>query len=258
MLVDAVARFNTPSALAWAGPDELVVADRKNHAVRMIRLATKRVVTMAGNGESGDADGLLADARFQEPQAIAVGQWHPGLAGCVVAAKSAANIGTECSTDGDPADTAAAAHAECAAPPRPARVVYVADTLNNKIRVVVGDAVATLAGDGLAGLDDHAEGTCARFNNPRGIAVDPGGTVLVGDSGNHVIRRISEGGEVSTLAGSGQASTHTMAMRADGLGSKATFFWPRAICLHPGNNGYAFIADSFNENIRKVFFLARA
>ena len=192
---------------------------------------SKTVTTISGNGESGDTDGPLSDARFQEPQALAVGPWRPGLAACSEADNSAVDGARVADpTDAIPDATAEAAASHAAgggAVPRPARVVYVADTLNNRIRVVIGDAVTTLAGcDGAPGFDDHAEGKRARFNNPRGIAVCPRGTVLVGDSGNHVIRMIGPGGDVSTLAGSGQASTHTMAMRADGAATPTGFWAP--------------------------------
>jgi hypothetical protein len=49
-------------------------------------------------------------------------------------------------------------------------------------------------------------GPAARFNEPWGIAVGPGGHIFITDSGNHTIRKLSPGGEVSTLAGAaGQA-----------------------------------------------------
>ncbi|HEU4464858.1 MAG TPA: alkyl hydroperoxide reductase, partial [Gemmatimonadota bacterium] len=63
----AEARFREPQGLALAG-DMLIVADRGNHAVRMVDLQEGRVATMAGTGRLGEGaiaagDPLAADLR---------------------------------------------------------------------------------------------------------------------------------------------------------------------------------------------------
>src|SRR5687768_13510678 len=58
----------------------------------------------------------------------------------------------------------------------------------------------TLAGSGGPGAVD-GPGPHARFNFPQGVAVDTNGNVLVADSLNATIRRISTEGTVTTLAG---------------------------------------------------------
>jgi DNA-binding beta-propeller fold protein YncE len=64
-------------------------------------------------------------------------------------------------------------------------------------------SVSTLAG--LAGSLSYGSadgtGSTARFNTPRGVAVDGAGTVYVADSGNHRIRKVTAAGVVTTLAG---------------------------------------------------------
>ena len=80
--------------------------------------------------------------------------------------------------------------------------MYIADTFNHTIRKITpGGVVSTLAG--LAGNTGSADGTgsAARFNSPRGVAVDSAGNVYVGDTNNHTIRMITPGGVVTTLAG---------------------------------------------------------
>jgi len=82
-----------------------------------------------------------------------------------------------------------------------AGTVFVADTENHCIRMITADGmVSTLAGQ--AGQADKADGTgdAARFNDPRGIAVDVAGNVYVADSGNGAIRQITPGRVVTTLA----------------------------------------------------------
>jgi hypothetical protein len=83
--------------------------------------------------------------------------------------------------------------------------IVVSDTCNHAIRVVTpGGAVRTLAGNGEAGFAD-VRGAAARFNCPFGLARDKHGSILVADGGNHAVRRVTMEGEVSTVAGNGEA-----------------------------------------------------
>jgi sugar lactone lactonase YvrE len=80
--------------------------------------------------------------------------------------------------------------------------LFVSDSLNHTIRKITqARVVSTFAGvPGVPGLMDGA-GAAARFNVPKGLAVDTSGNVYVADSGNNVIRKITPAGVVSTLAG---------------------------------------------------------
>lgn len=124
--------------------------------------------------------------------------------------------------------------------------LYVADTLNNVIRKIAPDGVATtIAGSpGVRGSDDGV-GSLARFNAPAGVAVDQVGNVYVSDTSNHTIRRISPNGTVITLAGLAGASGS-----ADGIGSMARFSFPYGMVVDSVGNLY--VADSFNNTIRHV------
>jgi sugar lactone lactonase YvrE len=79
-------------------------------------------------------------------------------------------------------------------------------TDGNAIRRITADGtVTTLAGSQTAGSQDGT-GSDAQFNGPAGIAIGPEGAVLVSDSGNSTIRKISATGVVTTLIGvAGQA-----------------------------------------------------
>jgi NHL repeat-containing protein len=82
-------------------------------------------------------------------------------------------------------------------------------TDGNAIRRVAADGtVTTLAGSQTAGSQDGT-GSAAQFNGPAGIAIGPGGTIIVSDSQNSTIRKISAAGVVTTFVGvPGQAGVH--------------------------------------------------
>jgi sugar lactone lactonase YvrE len=78
--------------------------------------------------------------------------------------------------------------------------VYVADSYNDRIRLITPDGeVRTLAGQGQPGFADGA-GVTAAFDTPTGIALDHEGAILVADTGNDAIRKVTPGGVASTLA----------------------------------------------------------
>jgi sugar lactone lactonase YvrE len=103
--------------------------------------------------------------------------------------------------------------------------------------------VSTLAGNGAIGNSDGA-GAAASFYWPFSLAVDAAGNVYVADTFNNLIRKISPGGVVSTLAGSGADGD------ANGLGIAASFFRPWGIAVDPAGN--IFVSDHLNYLIREI------
>ena len=55
----------------------------------------------------------------------------------------------------------------------------------------------------MGGRGAHGVGGEARLNKPCGIAFYPDGSLILSDTYNHCLRRVSPQGEVSTFAGSG-------------------------------------------------------
>jgi PKD repeat protein len=124
--------------------------------------------------------------------------------------------------------------------------VYVADSGNHAIRkITAAGAVSTLAGNGLTGGDDGV-GSQARFLSPYGIVVDAFGNIIVADSGNHTVRKITTSGAVSTLAGLAGGYFGF----ANGTGSAARFYAPYTVTSDAAGNIY--VADSGNNLIRKI------
>src|SRR5690606_24340014 len=113
----------------------------------------------------------------------------------------------------------------------------------NRIRRIGPDgAVRTLAG-GAEGFVDGT-GSAARFHTPSGLAVDALGNLYVADTGNHAIRRVTPGGDVTTLAGDG-----TPGFR-DGLAGQARFHGPMGVAVDA--QGRVFVADTWNDRIRVI------
>jgi len=88
-------------------------------------------------------------------------------------------------------------------------------------------------------------GSSARFNAPRGVAVDGSGNIYVADYFNQTIRKITSSGVVTTLAGSAGVSG-----TANGTGGVARFKSPEGVAVDGSGNIY--VADTSNQTIRKV------
>ena len=123
-------------------------------------------------------------------------------------------------------------------------VVVVADTSNNRIRLVATDGtVSTLAGSGTSGFADGS-GATANFHFPYDVAVKSNDVVVVADTFNHRIRLVATDGTVTTLAGSGTNGF------ADGVGTAARFQTPQGVAVK--SNGVVVVADTNNHRIRLV------
>ncbi|MFP5389968.1 MAG: SMP-30/gluconolactonase/LRE family protein [Gammaproteobacteria bacterium] len=249
------ARFNFPNGIAIDAAKTLYVADQDNGTLRKVS-ASGQVSTFAGTpGNWGHADGTGAAARFGGPGGVAldaagnvyVTEWGNHVVRKITPA------GVVSTLAGAPGESGyadgAGAKARFNGPNNlaldKAGNVYVADYGNHSIRKITPDGVvSTFAGGTTSGSADGA-GTSARFNGPNSIAIDAGGNLLVTDSLNNCIRRISPAGVVTTLAG--QAG---VAGSSDGSGSAARFNYPWGIAID--STGNVFVADSGNNSVRRI------
>ena len=154
-------------------------------------------------------------------------------------------VARACRAQGGGRDVSGASHAFAAITPGMAcyRHVVLAYLL-----LVAADAqcstVSTLAGSTTSG-SANGQGAAASFKAPSSVAVAADGTVFVGDRGNNMVRAVSPGGGVSTLAGS------TASGSANGQGAAASFWLLNGVAVSPVD-GTVFVGDSANNLIRAV------
>lgn len=252
----AAARFGNPWGIAIDSDDTLYVADQANHVIRKIT-PSAQVTTLAGApGVAGSQDGTGAEARFRQPLGVAVDRegnvYVADLANHLIRKVTKAGVvttlagaaGVRGTTDGPAADARFASPFAVSLDSK--QNLYVADTGNHSVRRITPDGVvSTVAGTG--GQIGSADGTgsAARFNNPNGLVVEPiTGDVYVADTGNHVIRRVSAAGVVTTLAGlSGTIGG------VDGLGTEARFQFPSGVTIDRA--GRIVVADNGNSAVRR-------
>jgi FG-GAP-like repeat/NHL repeat len=217
--------------------------------------ASLTVRTLAGLSPAGFTDGTGVNARFNGLSNVAVDSAGNAFVtdpfNCAIRKVTPAGVvttfagGDHCgSTDGT--GTAAQFGLPYGIAIDSTDTLYVADSANNTIRKITSAAVVTTLA-GLAGTTGSADGTgsAARFNFPRGIAVDSAGTAYVADTSNQTIRKVTSAGVVTTLAGLAGNLGST-----DGTGSAARFRFPGGVTVDAA--GTVYVADTNNHTIRQV------
>lgn len=125
--------------------------------------------------------------------------------------------------------------------------IYVADRGANVVRAISPSLIiTTVAGTGTAGFQgDGGTATQARLNGPLGLTLDSAGNLYIADSGNHVIRKVSQG-VISTVAGNAIEG-----FSGDGgQATAASLDTPEGVAVD--RNGLIYIADTFNNRVRVV------
>jgi hypothetical protein len=235
--------------------------------------AGERIQTVAGSGNGGfggDA-GPAASALLTSPSDVASLDALHGGAGYLIADTANHRIrrvdasGTIATVAGaGPAAPAAGAFAgDGLAPTNPAvrlnqpRGVsplgpsglrfLIADTGNNRIREAINGTLVSVAGSGTPGFGGDGDGAqIAQLNQPAGVAALPDGGYLIADTGNNRIRRVSQSGIITTVAGTGPA-----AFTGDGGPANAAALNAPSDVAPLTGGGYL-IADSGNNRIRRV------
>lgn len=232
------AQFNQPYSITIDGSGNLYVGDRINHAIRKITSAGA-VSTLAGNGTAGSTNGTGAAASFNEPLGVTVdaaGNVYVAdyinsalrkitAAGVVTTLTSVSNIfGVTVDATGN---------------------IYCAQYGSQLVSKYSSTGVySIIAGQG--GISGTIDGTgaAATFNFPAGITVDATGNLYITETFNNRVRKITNTGVVTTIAGANAGF-------ADGIGGAALFDAPIAVIGDLPNNTL-YIADFNNNKLRKV------
>ncbi len=126
--------------------------------------------------------------------------------------------------------------------------ILVVDQFNNRIRKITpNNTITTVVGSGLSGYaGDGGPATEAMLNIPTGIALDGSGNMLIADAGNSVVRRVTTGGLITTIAGNGKLTPST----GDGGPATAAQLNPFSLAVDAAGNVY--VTDSFNDHVRML------
>jgi Bacterial Ig-like domain (group 3)/FG-GAP-like repeat len=258
--------MNGPRGLYVDQAGDVYYTDFGDSCVRKINATTTQVSTVAGvcnsAGFSGDG-GLATSAQLSSPAAVvfdtAGNMFIADFSNFCVRKVTASNglistVAGECGTqgfsgDGGSATSALMSSAKYIALDK-AGDLYIADTSNNRIRVVsvTNGSINTIAGTGTAAYSgDGGSPTLATLNAPAGIAFDGLGNLYIADQANNVLRFINQTtGTISTIAGNGTAG-----YSGDGGPATAALLnGDKGVTVSP--TGTVFIADQANNAIRSV------
>lgn len=123
--------------------------------------------------------------------------------------------------------------------------VYVSDNDYILRKISTDGQVSTLAGSSPGGFAD-GQGTTARFSYLADLAIDASGNIIAADQFGNRIRKITPGGLVSTIAGTGTISN------IDGPVASATFDTPTGVTVDLAGNIFVAQSGASINNIRKI------
>ena len=88
--------------------------------------------------------------------------------------------------------------------------LYIADTNNSEVeKVTPGGTLSVIAGTGTQGAPTAGSGTISELNHPQGVSVDSGGDVYIADTVNSEVEKVTPGGTLSVIAGTGTPGAPT-------------------------------------------------
>ncbi len=205
------ASLRSPGGLWLDSRSNIYIADSGNHRIRRMSTVDGLLRTIAGTGVAG----------------------FSGDGGPATSAR------INLSADGDPRRGIAV---------DASGNIYFSDIGNHRVRKIDTNGVlTTAAGTGVAGYSgDGGPATAARLNQPAGIFLDRSGNLLIADSLNYRVRRVSPSGTITTIVGTGQR-----AFCGDG-GPAVSACLSEVSGVYVDSGGLIILADKNNQRIRLV------
>ena len=247
-----------PSCVAVDTSGNLFIADTSNYSIR--KVDTNGIIsTVAGVAGSFGDGGSATDAILSNPQGVAV-----DAAGNLFIADTSTYRIRKVDTNaiittvagsgvgGYSGDGGFATNANLFYPlgvaVDAAGNLFIADQNSQRIRKVdTNGIITTVAGNGSNSYNgDGGFATNASLYNPSGVTVDTSGNLFIADQSNHRIRKVDNNGIISTVAG----KVTSGGSGDGGFATNANLFYPLGVAVDAAGN--LFIADRFNQRIRKV------
>lgn len=260
------AQFSSPAGLAISFDGTLFVVDHNNHCIRKIEPNGGNVSTLAGGKNiynypgPGYKNGTGSEAFFQNPREITLDPEgniyisdQPG--GIIVRKITPSGV---VSTYAGSVSWFADGLASNARFGSPHGLVtdtldntYIADYGNHAIRKITSDGTVSTVTGGQTGYTDGALSE-ARFTNPVAISRDTMENLYIADQNNHMIRKISKTGSVSTIAGlKAPWGDYGMSGFVNGNPQTAQFHSPHGIAVSK-DGSTIIVADLYNHSIRQI------
>ncbi len=195
----AAAQLYNPSGLAFDAAGNLYIADNGNGVVRQVTPGgtISTFASVVADGVALDTAGnlYLTQTGFNDVMMVNTAGAISAIAGVGVPGFAG---------DGGPA-TAAELYAPAGIKVDKAGNIYVADSLNNRIRKITpAGVISTFAGTGASGLSgDGARATAATLATPSDIAIDAAGQIYIADASNFRVRLVDTAGLIHDFAGGG-------------------------------------------------------
>jgi sugar lactone lactonase YvrE len=268
--------FMFPQYVAFDAAGNMYVSDTNDHRVREVNAETGAISTFAGTGVAGFGHNCCCIqaniARIRFPKGVAVNssgdvffadsgnqRIQQVINGCKHTFAGEGTAGYK--GDDEPAGNAQVNWPSGLATDS-AGNLYIADTLNNAVRVVdVQNYIHTVAGDGKQGYSgDGGSATKAELNQPKGVWVDSNDNLYIADTNNYVVRMVTPwkpgkingskhtiiAGTITTIAGNNTEGSCT----GDGGPATQAVIGPlRDVSV---SNGTLYIANAGCSRIRAV------
>lgn len=250
-----VARFNKPRDVFVTKAGIIYVADTGNNVIRKIEGGV--VSTISGNGKAGFVNGPAADAQFNLPSALALakdGKLY--VADTLNSSIRVINKDGSVETMSFKPDNKTLTSAKLNEPSDlffdDEGTLYILDSGNQAVKRVKEGVMSLIAGSVMDLNEEtgyvktglvNGQADAAKFNFPKGFAMDSKGNIFISDSWNHVIRVVTKDGKVQTYSGS------PFSGNTNGDLKLARYNTPTGLVI---KNDTLVIADMWNNVIKEV------